>query len=172
MAKQILKVGLGDAIDDWLLEKIQWLRSDDTMAAGIQWVRGILWPDGIFVTKHPSRSDLSSTNSGASKGLGIEGAMKGGQRVQQQAPVNSFEYRLEALRRAMVVREILLDRAPAALVNLIGKKQYTRCATDIYNFSQSTVCVKQLAYSLLEMLLLSTFPELHDLLLDVRSGVS
>ncbi len=37
---------------------------------------------------------------------------------------------------------------------------------------QSTVCVKQLAYSLLEMLLLATFPELHDLLLDVRSGVS
>ncbi|CAK9223803.1 unnamed protein product [Sphagnum troendelagicum] len=172
MAKQILQVGLGDAIDDWLLEKIQWLRSDDIMAAGIQWVRGILWPDGIFVTKHPSRSGLSSTNSGASKGLGIEGAIKGGQTVQQQAPVNSFEYRLEALRRAMVVREILLDRAPAALVNLIGKKQYTRCATDIYNFSQSTVCVKQLAYSLLEMLLLSTFPELHDLLLDVRSGVS
>ncbi len=28
------------------------------------------------------------------------------------------------------------DRAPATLVNLIGKKQYTRCATDIYNFSQ------------------------------------
>jgi hypothetical protein len=43
--------------------------------------------------------------------------MKGGQRVQQQAPVNSFEYRLEALRRAMVVREILLGNfiAPAAL---------------------------------------------------------
>ncbi|CAM6023362.1 unnamed protein product [Sphagnum balticum] len=171
MAKQILQVGLGDAIDDWLLEKIQWLRSDDTLATGIQWVHGILWPDGIFVTKHPSRSGLSSTNSGAPEGSGIEGAMKGGQRVQQQAPVNSFEYRLEALRRAMIVREILLDRAPAALVNLIGKKQYTRCATDIYNFSQSTVCVKQLAYSLLEMLLLATFPELHNLLLDVRSGV-
>jgi sorting nexin-13 len=41
MAKQILKVGLGDAIDDWLLEKIQWLRSDDIMAAGIRWVRGV-----------------------------------------------------------------------------------------------------------------------------------
>jgi sorting nexin-13 len=41
MAKQILKVGLGDAIDDWLLEKIQWLRRDDIMAAGIQWVRGV-----------------------------------------------------------------------------------------------------------------------------------
>jgi sorting nexin-13 len=41
MAKQILQVGLGDAIDDWLLEKIQWLRSDDIMATGIQWVRGV-----------------------------------------------------------------------------------------------------------------------------------
>lgn len=36
---------------------------------------------------------------------------------------------------------------------------------------QATVCMKQLAYSLLEMLLLATFPELHDLVLDVRSSV-
>ena len=33
------------------------------------------------------------------------------------------------------------------------------------------MCMKQLAYSLLEMLLLATFPELHDLILDVRSSV-
>jgi hypothetical protein len=39
--------------------------------------------------------------------------MKGGQGVQQQAPVNSFEYRLEALRRAMIVREILLGNVTA-----------------------------------------------------------
>jgi sorting nexin-13 len=31
--------------------------------------------------------------------------------------------------------------------------------------------MKQLAYSLLEMTLLATFPELHDLVLDVRSSV-
>ncbi len=41
--------------------------------------------------------------------------MKGGQRVQQQAPVNSFEYRLEALRRAMIVREILLGNFTAPI---------------------------------------------------------
>ncbi|CAM6069457.1 unnamed protein product, partial [Sphagnum tenellum] len=168
MAKQILQVGLGDAIDDWLLQKIQWLRSEEVVARGIQWVHRTLWPDGIFLTKHPNRHG-SSTNSGAPKGgVELEEAKKAGQRVQQQAPVNSFEHHLEALRRAMVVREILLDRAPATLVNLIGKKQYTRCATDIYNFSQSTVCIKQLSYSLLEMLLLATFPELQDLLLDVH----
>jgi len=37
---------------------------------------------------------------------------------------------------------------------------------------QSTVCIKQLSYSLLEMLLLATFPELQDLLIDVHSGFS
>lgn len=37
---------------------------------------------------------------------------------------------------------------------------------------QSAVCVKHLAYSLLEMLVLATFPELHDLVLDVRSSVT
>jgi hypothetical protein len=133
------------------------------------------------------------------------------------------------------------DKAPATLVSLIGKNQYTRCAKDIYYFSQvrycqlgvvfvwtmgwerswildqalnveeigcfnlciicsgifwlwlvnisltgeewvaywfvggrtlqATVCMKQLAYSLLEMTLLATFPELHDLVLDVRSSV-
>ena len=28
------------------------------------------------------------------------------------------------------------DKAPAPLVSLIGKNQYTRCAKDIYYFSQ------------------------------------
>ncbi|KAL5984844.1 hypothetical protein ACLOJK_038680 [Asimina triloba] len=52
--------------------------------------------------------------------------------------------------------------APTALVSLIGHKQYQRCAKDLYYFLQrafsnvcplqSTVCVKQLAYCMLELL--------------------
>ncbi len=83
-----------------------------------QWLQ-ILWPDGIFLTKHPNRHG-SSTNSGAPKeGVEMEGAKKAGQRVQQQAPVNSFEHHLEALRRAMVVREILLGKTQDASLPLI-----------------------------------------------------
>ncbi len=78
-----------------------------------------LWPDGIFLTKHPNRHG-SSTNSGAPKeGVELEGAKKAGQRVQQQVPVNSFEHHLEALRRAMVVREILLGKTQDASLPLI-----------------------------------------------------
>lgn len=39
--------------------------------------------------------------------------------MQQQAPVNSFEHHLEALRRAMVVREILLGKTQDASLPLI-----------------------------------------------------
>jgi len=83
-----------------------------------RWLQ-ILWPDGIFLTKHPNRHG-SSTNSGAPKeGVEMEGAKKAGQRVQQQAPVNSFEHHLEALRRAMVVREILLGKTQDTSLPLI-----------------------------------------------------
>ncbi|KAH9299979.1 hypothetical protein KI387_011562, partial [Taxus chinensis] len=60
--------------------------------------------------------------------------------------------------------------APSTLVSLIGGKQYRRCARDIYFFLQSSVCVKQLAYSLLELLLITMFPELHDIVLDIHGN--
>lgn len=33
---------------------------------------------------------------------------------------------------------------------------------------QSTICIKQLAYSMLEMVLVSVFPELSDVMLDIH----
>ena len=41
MAKQILQLGMGDAIDDWLLGRIQWLRREEVVVSGIQWVKGV-----------------------------------------------------------------------------------------------------------------------------------
>lgn len=70
---------------------------------------------------------------------------------------------VEETRRAKFVRELIIDNAPAALVGLVGRKEYERCARDIYFFLQSTVCMKQLAYGLLELLLLAAFPELDDI---------
>lgn len=90
------------------------------------------------------------------------------------------------------------DGAPTALVSLIGHNQYKKCAKDIYYFLQvkspnllhydsffsspchwhfiqiywklqSTVCVKQLAYGILELLVISVFPELRELVLDIHA---
>jgi len=83
-------------------------------------------------------------------------------------PPPSFQRQLESARRERLVHDMILG-APAPLVRIIGTKQYNHCANDIYFFLQSTVCVKQLAYSLLELLLITIFPELHDLICDIRN---
>ena len=45
MAKQILQVGMGDAIDDWLVSQVQFLRREDVVASSINWVKGVCVED-------------------------------------------------------------------------------------------------------------------------------
>ncbi|CAN6459994.1 unnamed protein product [Victoria cruziana] len=154
ISKQILQLVMEDAIDDWLLRQIQWLRREDVIAQGIKWLQDVLWPEGTFFVK---------VGIGEDKDTGTTG----GFRVGNSSPV-SFEMQREAARRASDVKKMILGGAPYTLVNLIGQKQYQRCAKDIYFFLQSTTCLKQLAYSILELLLVSIFPELKDVILDIH----
>lgn len=153
VAKQILQLGMGDAFDDWLIEKIQLLRKGSVIASGIKHVEQILWPDGIFITKHPKRRPPPSTNPS-------QNSPHGRQPTEISSPRLSDEQQQEAVRRAKFVYELIIDNAPAAIVGLVGRREYEQCAKDLYFFIQSSVCVKQLAYDLLELLLLSAFPEL------------
>ncbi|KAG9455807.1 hypothetical protein H6P81_000315 [Aristolochia fimbriata] len=160
VAKQVLQLGMGDAFDDWLIEKIQLLRKGSVIASIINRIEQILWPDGIFLTKHPKRRRPHSSVTG-SQSPGSHSAMSP---PRSEGP-NSFVSELEAVeaaRRAKFVRELMIDNAPAALVSLVGRKEYQRCAQDVYFFLQSPVCLKQLALELLELLLTSVFPELQD----------
>ncbi|KAG2321337.1 hypothetical protein Bca52824_014550 [Brassica carinata] len=52
-------------------------------------------------------------------------------------------------------------KAPATIVSLVGQNEYKQCAEDLYFFLQSSVCLKHLAFGLLELLLLSAFPEME-----------
>uniref|UniRef100_A0A1D1XTZ4 Sorting nexin-16 n=2 Tax=Anthurium amnicola TaxID=1678845 RepID=A0A1D1XTZ4_9ARAE len=163
ISKQILQLMMEDAIDDWLVRQIHWLRQDFVIAEGIRWVQNVLWPNGTFFTKLENsegkmdvRSDQIPTPT-ASAGAGIKA---------QKA--TSFDLQLEAARRASDVKKMILGGAPTALVSLIGNKQYRRCSKDLYYFLQSTVCMKQLAYGMLELLILSMFPELHHLVQDIH----
>ncbi|KAE7997446.1 hypothetical protein FH972_002084 [Carpinus fangiana] len=153
VAKQILQLGMGDAFDDWLIEKIQLLRKGSVIASGVRRIEQILWPDGIFITKHPKRRPPPSTNPS-------QNSPHGRQPTEISSPRLSDEQQQEAVRRAKFVYELMIDNAPAAIVGLVGRREYEQCAKDLYFFIQSSVCVKQLAFDLLELLLLSAFPEL------------
>ncbi|TXG64573.1 hypothetical protein EZV62_011567 [Acer yangbiense] len=41
ISKQILQLVMEDAIDDWLLRQIYWLRREDVIAQGIRWVQDV-----------------------------------------------------------------------------------------------------------------------------------
>ncbi|XP_010912391.1 uncharacterized protein [Elaeis guineensis] len=164
ISKQILQLIMEDAIDDWILRQISWLRRDDVIAQGIRWVQDILWPNGTFFVKL-ERSQGNMDGSHFSQKPTQSTSQMYGDKVTRPG---SFELQLEAARRASDVKKMILGGAPTALVSLIGRSQYRRCAKDVYYFIQSTVCVKQLAYSMLELVLVSVFPELRDLILDIH----
>ncbi|KAK4354466.1 hypothetical protein RND71_026660 [Anisodus tanguticus] len=111
------------------IEKIQRLCRGSVVAASIQRVEQILWPDGPT-----SHSIIFSPRLEDSQKL---------DEMQQQ----------EAEQRAKLVYELMIDKAPAAVVGLVGHKEYEQCAKDLYYFIQ-------LVLDLLELLLLSAFPEL------------
>ncbi|KAI9162589.1 hypothetical protein LWI28_028762 [Acer negundo] len=154
VAKQVLQLGMGDAFDDWLIEKIQLLRRGSVLASGIKRLEQILWPDGIFITKHPKRRHPSQPSQPPS-------SPNGHQPAEISSPRLSEEQKEQADERAKFVYELMIDKAPAAIVGLVGRKEYEQCAKDLYFFIQSSVCLKQLVFDLLELLLLSSFPELE-----------
>lgn len=152
ISKQILQLMMEDAIDDWILRQIHCLRNEEVIAYAIRWIHNILWPNGTFFIK--LRSTQTENTSSASD--------------KEMNKPSSFELQLEAARRASDIKKIILGGPPAALVSLIGNKQYQKSAKDIYYFLQSNICIQQLAYSALELVVVSIFPELRDLIQDIH----
>ncbi|WCJ33796.1 Phox-associated domain Phox-like Sorting nexin C-terminal [Euphorbia peplus] len=165
MSKQILQLVMEDAIDDLLLRQIYLLRREDIVAQGIRYLQDILWPDGVFFTRvrvGQGKGDDANLNP-----VPFQMNQLGANKVYKQVS-GSFEEQLEAARRASDIKKMLFDGAPTAMVSLLGAKQYKRSARDIFYFTQSTICMKQLAYAILELVLVSVLPELKDLLLDIH----
>ncbi|CAM0874562.1 unnamed protein product [Alopecurus aequalis] len=164
ISKQILQLVMEDAIDDWIIRQINWLRRDEVIIQAIRWIQDTLWPNGVFFTKldalqgnaGSSQSDKQPTGS-ADEAIG-----------NRKSSTSSFELQLEASRNASEVKKLLLGGTPSTLVSIIGYKQYQRSARDIYYFLQSTVCVKQLTYAMIEQVLVSVFPELQKLIEDIH----
>ncbi|XP_073307905.1 uncharacterized protein [Primulina huaijiensis] len=163
ISKQILHLVMEDAIDDWLSRQIQWLRREEVIAQGIRWVHNVLWPDGTFFLR--LRAQNLRNDSQTNQGYWQNTRKQSRRRVAQPG---SFEEQLEAARRASDLKKMIFDGAPTTLVSLIGHKQYRRCARDVYYFLQSTVCLKQLGYGILELILISVFPELRDIVTDIH----
>ncbi|RWW48936.1 hypothetical protein BHE74_00044956, partial [Ensete ventricosum] len=121
ISKQILQLIMEDAIDDWILRQIRWLRRDDVVAQGIRWVQDVrvdfsfgtpsffcftskqvLWPNGTFIIPLGS-------SQGELDGFSIDQKSSQGRMYNDKVTMtNSFEAQLEAARRADDVKKLLL----------------------------------------------------------------
>ncbi|KAK1395075.1 Phox-associated domain Phox-like Sorting nexin C-terminal [Heracleum sosnowskyi] len=158
ISKQVLQLVMEDAIDDWMIRQIHWIRREDIIAQGIRWVQDVLWPDGVFFLPLNTKSKKDD----------FEGGLQSTTHSARSAGSKPGYFEEQ---RASDVREILFNGAPAALVGLIGHNQYKQCAQDIYFFLQSRICLKQLTYGILELVLVSIFPELQEIVLDMHEKI-
>ncbi|GFP99918.1 hypothetical protein PHJA_002135900 [Phtheirospermum japonicum] len=136
VAKQVLQLGMGDAFDDWLIAKIQLFRRGSVVASGIRRVEQILWPDGIFITKHPRRQSPDSPSHNSPEDQPSSTPYSSSPKIEDALKLEEMQ-KQEAERRAKLVYELMIDKAPAAIVGLVGRKEYEQCAKDLYYFIQS-----------------------------------
>jgi sorting nexin-13 len=67
-------------------------------------------------------------------------------------------------------QDILFNRAPPALVRIVGRSRYTGAVKDIYHILQSPTFMAQLGHGMVEILVMHLMPELKPLLEDIRSS--
>ncbi|RVW34062.1 putative ribonuclease H protein [Vitis vinifera] len=105
----------------------------------------ILWPDGIFLTKHPKRRRPSVPMSPSQMSPhGQQPAQMSSPKKEDLQKLQEKEHNLvldelqqqEADRRAKLVYELMIDNPPSAIVGLVGRKEYEQCAKDLYFFLQ------------------------------------
>nr|VDC93575.1 unnamed protein product [Brassica oleracea] len=132
-----------EAVDDWFLKKIHRLRNEDTVAHGIRWFQDILWPNGVFFTRVDDSEE-----------------------ALDQTDPNGRPTWLELVN----LRNSFSRTPPTTLVNFARENLYRTCPSDILYFTQSNVCIKQLVFAILELLLLNVFPERQDLFRDTRKN--
>ncbi|KAJ0834470.1 putative Phox domain, sorting nexin, PX domain superfamily [Helianthus annuus] len=146
ISKQILQLMMEDAIDDWLLRQIRFLRRDSLVAQGIYWIQDVT-----------NQTDSSQSNESSCKTPSGNKNNKG-----------SFEEQLEAARRASDIKKMILGSP-----DYIGQPDRTqtihaKCSRHLLFFLQSAVCLKQFGYGLLERVLITVFPELQDIVTNIH----
>ncbi len=70
VARQVLSLVAGDAIDIYLLGMLRRLREEASVAAAIRSLQNVLWPGGVWCQYAAARSRSTSSSSGSGSGGG------------------------------------------------------------------------------------------------------
>ncbi|KAK9807024.1 hypothetical protein WJX72_010915 [[Myrmecia] bisecta] len=157
VARQVLSLVAGDAIDEYLLSQLRMLRQEHTLARIIHGLQNMLWPGGAWYQSLPSHQQpepaLPRWCTKPEHFMGPE----------PPHPIDADEVR-EA------VWDLLMRRAPPALLRIVGKQVYESGMDDLFEMLQSTAFMHQIGYGLLKILVVNLIPELKPLFRQIERG--
>ncbi len=156
-ARAVAELFIGGAVDDALASKLAHLRAEGTAAGLVRSIREALWPGGTW---HRTRAVAEARAQGLepppTSPLGFGGVPPGREE--------------EAREDARAVCALLLQRGGAgAAERLVGRDAFRRGALELYTLLQSPLFMRHVGHNLLEALLAALCPELHPVLLEVRT---
>ena len=141
VGRQMLSLVLGDAVEDYLSESLDFVRQESTISKMIHRLQTLLWPAGVWMRRNTPQQD--------------------------EVPLPSVENYVEPLaeppedkdevRRS--IQEALTVGMPFPLARLVGKLAYYDGSHDILQLLQSRTMTLQLGYCMLETLVYHLFPE-------------
>ena len=159
VARQMLSLVAGDAIDVFLVNQLRILRQEHTIARVIHRIQNSLWPGGVWFSYLQQKfQTVGGEEEGGGRGRSPPTLMQSDRYLQatSEPPKDADEVK-EA------VRELMFKRAPLPLVRLVGKGAYIEGMNDLYEMMQSEVFMYQLGYGALEIAIVHVFPELRGL---------
>jgi hypothetical protein len=141
VGRQILSLVLGDAVEDYLSESLDFVRQESTISNLIHRLQTLLWPAGVWMRHNIPQPDEVTLPS-------VENYVE---------PIGEPPEDKDEVRRSM--QEALTVGMPFPLARLVGKLAYYDGSRDILQLLQSRTMTLQLGYCMLETLIYHLFPE-------------
>ena len=184
MARQMLSLLAGDAIDMFLVSKLRSLTSEHSIARAILSVHTALWPGGVWFAWSNQQQQQRQAQQQQQGDTDVKAtvreappppepwvptwlpppAMQADRFLEPAAlPDDGEEMRRKAL-------EVMLGKCPAAVTALLGQRNYCKSMNELHSMLQSSTFTLQIGYGILEASLLAHFPELGEWLDDLRGG--
>ena len=156
LARHILELLAGPAIDDLITNQLEQLGSPHTIARIIDSITDSLWPAGRYMyadtPDNPPPHDL------------------GWWQCPPMPPTPEAEASAAAAREKLYAAVESKD-PPAAVQAVLGKGNFRQGLQDLADLVQSAPMVKQIAYGALEIAFAHEFPEMVQVIEEVHAGV-
>ena len=160
MARQMLSLLAGDAIDLWLVRQLKGLTSGHSVARAILSLQSILWPGGVWFSSANQQRDsrhkegllrqqreigtdpIQDDSAGEKTKPWVPSwqppsAMRADRFLEPATrPADEDDMRSKALER-------MLSKCPSAVTAILGQKNYAKSVTELHSMIQSSTFTLQ-----------------------------